>query len=118
MERSTIHLLAKRGQSQRQIARALGHSRTRVARALAEPVERSGVTRDRFSHADAFAEQITPWLGQGRSIVRLPELAREDLDHPYPGGRSVVSDAVRRIRRAREQASVDVPLRFEGLPGE
>lgn len=118
MERSTIHLLAKRGQSQRQIARALGHSRTSVARALAEPVERSGVTRDRFSQADAFAEQITTWLGQGLSIVRMTELAREDRDHPYHGGRSVFSDAVRRMRRVREQASVDVPLRFEGLPGE
>jgi transposase len=118
MERSTIHLLAKRGKSQRQIARELGRSRTTVARALAEPVERSGATRERRSQANAFAEQIDAWLGQGLSIVRMTELAREDPDHPYQGGRSVFSDAVRRIRRAREQGSGDVPLRFEGLPGE
>jgi transposase len=118
MERSTIHLLVKRGQSQRQIARELGRSRTTVARALAEPVERRGTTRERSSQADAFAEQITEWLGQGLSIVRMTELAREDPDHPYNGGRSVFSDAVRQIRRAREEGSVDVPLRFEGLPGE
>lgn len=31
LERSTIHLLAKRGKSQRQIARELGYSRTTVA---------------------------------------------------------------------------------------
>jgi hypothetical protein len=82
MERSTIHLLAKRGQSQRQIARALGHSRTSGARALAEPVERGGAARERRAQADAFAEQITTWLGQGLSIVRMTELAREDPDHP------------------------------------
>jgi IS30 family transposase len=34
MERSTIQLLAKRGKSQRAIARELGYSRTTVARAL------------------------------------------------------------------------------------
>jgi hypothetical protein len=34
MERSTIQLLAKRGKSQRAIARELGYSRTIVARAL------------------------------------------------------------------------------------
>jgi transposase len=118
MERSTIHLLAKRGQSQRQIARELGRSRTTIARALAEPVERPGTTRERRSQADAFAAQITEWLGRGLSIVRMTELAREDPDHPYQGGRSVFSDAVRRIRRAQEQASGDVPIRFEGLPGE
>src|SRR6266567_7770535 len=118
MERSTIHLLAKRGQSQRQIARELGRSRTTIARALAEPVERKGTTRERSSQADAFAAQITEWLGRGLTIVRMTELAREDPDHPYQGGRSVFSDAVRRIRRTQEQESGDVPLRFEGLPGE
>ena len=40
MERSTIHLLHKRGKSQRQIASELGRSRNTVARALSEPVDR------------------------------------------------------------------------------
>ena len=44
MERSTIQLLHKRGTSQREIARALGHSRTTVARALTEPVDRQPAT--------------------------------------------------------------------------
>jgi len=43
MERSTIQLLAKRGKSQRAIARELGYSRTTVTRALAEPVDRRPV---------------------------------------------------------------------------
>ena len=40
MERSTIHLLHKRGKSQREIASELGRSRSAVARALSEPVDR------------------------------------------------------------------------------
>lgn len=45
-------------------------------------------------------------------------LARSDPDHPYTGGRSVFSEMVRRIRHDLERASADVPIRFEGLPGE
>jgi transposase len=37
MERSAIHLLHKRGKSQRQIARELDYSRVTVARVLTEP---------------------------------------------------------------------------------
>jgi IS30 family transposase len=40
MERSAIHLLAKRGKSQRQIAEELGRNRRTIARVLREPVER------------------------------------------------------------------------------
>jgi IS30 family transposase len=39
MERSTIHLLAKRGKSQREIAQELGRSRNTIARILSEPVD-------------------------------------------------------------------------------
>ena len=39
MERSTIHLLHKRGKSQREIARELGRSRATIARVLTEPVD-------------------------------------------------------------------------------
>jgi transposase len=53
MERSTIQLLAKRGKSQRAIARELGYSRTIVARALDVPVDRPPAPRRRPSHTDA-----------------------------------------------------------------
>ena len=118
MERSTIHLLAKRGKSQRQIAKELGRSRVTVARALREPVDKTPARRQRAGSVDAFAEQIRQWLAEGLSIVRMTELAREDPDHPFRGGRSTFSDAVRRIRRSLARESTGVPIRFEGLPGE
>src|SRR5438552_17036082 len=97
MERSTIHLLHKRGKSQREIASELGRSRSAVARALSEPVDRQPSGRRRKSSADAFREQIAEWLQQGLSGVRMLELARDDADHPYVGGSSVWRAAVRRV---------------------
>ena len=87
MERSTIHLLHKRGKSQREIASELGRSRSAVARALSEPVDRQSSGRRRKSSVDAFREQIGEWLSQGLRGVRMLEFAREDSDHPYVGGR-------------------------------
>src|SRR5947209_2990777 len=118
MERSTIQLLAKRGKSHRAIARELGYSRTTVARALGEPVDRRPAPRQRPSHTDPYHDRIRDWLQAGLSGVRMLELARSDPGQPYSGGRSVFTDAVRRIRRDLDHASADVPLRFEGLPGE
>ena len=118
MERSTIQVLAKRGTSQRQIAKQLGHSRSTVARALHQPVDVAPARRQRASQVDPFRSQIVEWLEDGLSIVRMLELARADEDHPYSGGRSVFNDMVRRIRQERAQATADVPIRFEGLPAE
>jgi transposase len=120
MERSTIHLLHKRGKSQREIASELGRSRSAVARALSEPVDRQSSGRQRKSSVDAFREQIAEWLKQGLSGVRMMELARADPEHPYLGCGSVWRAAVRRERLSglHEQAVADVPIRFEGLPGE
>src|SRR5438309_1512548 len=120
MERSTIHLLHKRGKSQREIASELGRSRSAVARVLGEPVDRQPSGRRRKSSVDAFREQIGEWLKQGLSGVRMMELARDDADQPYRGCDSVWRAAVRRERLVleHEQAVADVPIRFEGLPGE
>ncbi|MDQ6674930.1 MAG: hypothetical protein M3069_30045 [Chloroflexota bacterium] len=110
----------KRGKSQREIASGLGRSRSAVARALSESVDRQPSARRRKSSVDAFREQIAEWLKQGLSGVRMMELARENPDHPYDGGSSVWRAAVRRERLSQqhEQAVADVPIRFEGLPGE
>ncbi len=116
LERSTIHVLAKRGKSQRQIARELGLSRTTVARALQEPVDKQPAKRHRPSAVDPYGDQIRQWLKERLTAVRMLELARADPVRPYTGGRSVFGEHVRRIRLAQEQA--DVPVRFEGLPGE
>jgi transposase len=118
LERSTIHLLAKRGKSQRQIARELDLSRVTVSRALREPVDRQPSKRHRPSSVDPFAEQIKQWMDQNLSVVRMLELARADADHPYPGGRSVFGEYVRKVRLELQRAHADVPVRFEGLPGE
>src|SRR6266849_6091841 len=98
MERSTVHLLHKRGKSLREIAGELGRSKTTIARALSEAVDRQPSTRRRKSLVDPFREQIAEWLKQGLSGVRMMELAREVLVHPYGGGSSVRRAAVRHDR--------------------
>jgi transposase len=120
MERSAIHLLHKRGTSQRQIARELGYSRVTVARALTEPLDRPPTPRRRRSITDAYREQMRAWLREGLTAARMLELARTDPDHPYTGGHSVFRGAVQRERQAQAHAAAvtDVPVRFEGLPGE
>ena len=118
MERSAVHLLAKRGKSQREIARELGLSRVTVARVLKEPLDKQPAKRQRSSSVDPFAVQIKTWLKEKLTIVRMLELARADPEHAYAGGRSVFSDYVRAVRLEVERVSADVPVRFEGLPGE
>ncbi len=118
LERSTIHLLAKRGKSQRQIARELDISRTTVSRALQEPVDKQPSKRQRRSSVDPFADQLKEWIGQNLTGVRMLELARADLDHPYTGGRSVFGEYIRKVRIELQRSTTDIPVRFEGLPGE
>ena len=120
MERSAIHLLHKRGHSQRQIAQELGYSRVTVARVLTEPTDRPTTRRRRRSITDPYREQIRGWLGEGLTAARMLELAQADPDRPYPGGPSVFRGAVRQERLAQQHAAAlgDVPVRFEGLPGE
>jgi transposase len=118
MERSAVHVLAKRGLSQRQIAKQLGHSRVTIARALKEPVDQRPARRRRASIVDPYRPQIEGWLKQGLSIVRMLELARADPERPYAGSRPVFGDHVRRIRLELERAEADVAVRFEGLPAE
>ena len=120
MERSTIHLLAKRGKSQRQIAEELGRNRRTIARVLQEPVEQAPAKRYRRSIVDPYRPQIERWIREGLTAQRMLELVRADPERPYPGGHSVWRAYVRRVRQelAHEQAVADVPIRFEGLPGE
>ena len=120
MERSAIHLLAKRGKSQRQIAEELGRNRRTVARVLREPVDRQPAKRYRRSKVDPYRPQIEGWIREGLTAERMLELARADAERPYPGGQSVSRGYVRRVRldQHHQHAAADVPIRFEGLPGE
>jgi transposase len=120
MERSAVHLLRKRGKSLRAIAAELGHSKTTIARALSEPVDQPPPRRQRVSLVDPWRSQIGEWLRLGLSGVRMLELARDDPEQPFRGCDSVWRAAVRQERLVleHEQAVADVPIRFEGLPGE
>jgi hypothetical protein len=91
-----------------------------LAGSLSEPVDQRPSHRARVSVVDPWRKQIAEWRRQGLSGVRMLELAREDLEQPYRGCESVWRAAVRRERRVREHAQAvdDVPIRFEGLPGE
>jgi len=120
MERSTIHLLAKRGKSQRQIAEELGRNRRTIARVLQEPVAQSPAKRQRDSIVDPYRPQIERWVREGLTAQRMLERVRADLEQPYRGGHSVWRAYVRRVRDelAQVQAVADVPIRFEGMPAE
>ena len=120
MERSTVHLLAKRGRSIRQIAAELGRSPTTISRALQEPIDRPPAKRYRRSKVDPYRPQIAQWVREGLTAERMLELARADPARPYPGGQSVFRGYVRRVRleQQQHQAASAVPLRFEGLPAE
>src|ERR687894_519481 len=76
MERSTIHVLAKRGKSIRQIAAELGRSPTTISRVLQEPVDRQPAKRYRRSKVDPYRPQIERWVGEGLTAERMLELAR------------------------------------------
>jgi len=95
MERSTIHLLAKRGKSIRQIATELGRSPTTISRVLREPVDRPPAKRYRRSKVDPYRTQIAGWLREGLTAERMLALARADPDRPYGGGQSVFRGYVR-----------------------
>ena len=120
MERSTIHLLAKRGRSIRQIAQELGRSPTTVARVLQEPVDRPPARRRRRSKVDPYRPQIEAWARRGADGGADAGAGAGRPGRAYPGGRSHFRAFVRRVRLEQEQAqaAADVPVRFEGLPGE
>jgi predicted transcriptional regulator len=120
MERSAIHLMAKRGKSIRQIAEEVGRSPTTISRILREPPDRPPAGRHRRSQVDPYRSQIAGWLDADLPVVRMLDLARSDPARPYTGSRSQFGEMVRRIRqeRSQDQATREVPIRFEGLPGE
>ena len=120
MERSTIQVMRKRGKSLRQIAKELGLNWRTVARAAQEPIDQKPASRRRGSIVDPYRPQITAWLDEGLPAVRMLELARQESERPYTGSRSQFGEMVRRVRHERDQqqAAADVPIRFEGLPGE
>jgi transposase len=118
MDRATIHYLHQKGWTKVEIAEFVGHHRDTITRVLREPLDQHPAARLRPSAVAVFDTQIRTWLDQRLSVQRMLELARTDPDHPYTGQATALYDYVRPIKRARKGSPGDVPIRFEGLPGE
>ena len=118
MDRSTIHYLHQKGWTKVEIAEFVGHHRDTITRVLREPLDQPPAPRPRPSAVAVFDAQIRSWLDQQLSVQRMLELARADPDHPYTGRPTAFYDYVRPIKRARKGSAHQVPIRFEGLPGE
>ena len=118
MDRATIHYLNLKGWSNVEIAEFVGHHRDTIARVLREPLDQQPAPRQRTSAIAVFDAQIRTWLDQKWSVQRMLEVARVDPAHPYTGSATAFYDYVRPIKRARKSVPGNVPVRFEGLPGE
>ncbi len=118
MERATIYYLNQKGWSNVQIAEFTGHHRDTIAKVLKEDIDQKPKKRDRKSAISIFDAQIQEWLDQDLPVIRMFEMARADLEHPYTGSETAFSDYVRKVRRARQHPPHDVAIRFEGMPGE
>lgn len=118
MERSTIHYLHQKGWTKTEIAEFLGHHRDTIAKVLREPVDKQPAPRQRASAIAVFGPQIQTWLDQRWTVQRMLEEARQHPVHPYTGSAAAFYDYVRPLKRARKGLPGQVPVRFNGLPGE
>ena len=118
MERSTMKWLHKHGHSDSEIAALTGRDRHTVAQVLKEPVDQTYQRDAKGSRVDPFIASIEQWLQQGLPTQRMLEKAREESEPPYTGGKSVFYARVRALRQELGRLDGEVPLRFEGRPGE
>ena len=118
MERSTIKLLKKRGNTKSQIARTLGRDRKTVERALCEPASKKFARKKRGSLVDAYEEKILEWISEQIPVTVMLERVRKDEQNPYSGSRALFYQRVRLIRQQHKAENQKAVWRFEGLPGE
>jgi transposase len=128
MERSTIKLLKKRGNTDSEIARAMGRDRKTVRRALKEPADKEQKRPKRGPLVDPYEDKILQWMQEGIPVTVMLERVRKDTQNPYKGGNSIFYQRVQRIRKEKKMAKQKAILcfgyrvarnwRFEGLPGE
>jgi len=118
MERSTIQLLKKRGNTDSEIARILGRDRKTIGRALLEPADKEYKRKKQLSLVDPYADQILQWIQEGIPVTVMLERVRKDAQNPYPGGDSIFYQRVRQIRQEKKMTKQNAIWRFEGLPGE
>lgn len=118
MDRSTIHYLHQKGWSKSEIADFVGHHRDTITRVLKEPIDQQPAPRQRPSAIAVFQPQIEIWLNQQWSVQRMLEEARQHPAHPYTGSPAAFYDYVRPLKQARKARPSQIPIGFEGLPGE
>lgn len=108
-----------RGISKSEIARKMGCSRKTVGKILSEKVEKVYHRNPTGSLVDMFQDNIFGWFDQNVPVGRMLELAREDTDHPYSGGKTIVYN---RVKEFRNQASRETYIdtfrpKFREQPG-
>ena len=89
MERSTIKLLKKRGNTKAQIARALGRDSKTIHQAIEESTDRTYQRKKPGSLVDGYEEKILGWIEEEIPVTMMLQRAREDESNPYTGGRSI-----------------------------
>lgn len=125
MTRLKIHNMAEGGAQQATIAEKCQVGLRSVERILAEPVptacevaanvRETAVRRGRPSKAD---EELVAWLRKelaAEPTMMATELLRRSRAHGYTGGKSALSELVKRLRPSPKLEPV---VRFDGLPGE
>ena len=118
MERSAIKLLKKRGNTDTEIARALGRDRKTVRKTLSEPADKELKRPKRGSVVDPYEDKILQWMQEGIPVTVMLERIKKDPEEPYQGGKSIFYQRVQHIRQERKITKQKAVWRFEGLPGE
>ena len=118
MERSSIKLLKKRGNSDAEIARVLKRDRKTVRQALLQPAEKKYQRPKRFSAVDSYDDNIRQWIAEEIPVTVMLQKAREEVEPPYQGGRTIFYRRVQLIRQELKVENQTAVWRFEGLPGE
>jgi len=118
VERSTVKLLKRRGNTNSEIARALGRDRKTVVRALEEPADKEQKRPKRSSLVDPYQDKIFQWMQEGIPVTVMLERVRKDQQNPYKGGNSIFYQRVQGIRQEKKMTKQNAIWRFEGLPGE
>ena len=76
VERSTVKLLKRRGNTDAEIARALGRDRKTIVRALEEPADKEQKRPKRSSLVDPYQDKIFHWMQEGIPVTVMLERVR------------------------------------------
>jgi transposase len=118
VERSAIKLLKKRGNTDTEIARALGRDRKTVKQALLEPADKELKRPKRGSVIDPYEDKILEWIQEGIPVTVMLERIKKDQEEPYQGGKSIFYQRVKHMRQEQKMTKQKAIWTYEGLPGE